>query len=288
MARNLKNLIKASGYAGTSGQSFRNHVAGAASGVKMSDYNMGNPAWTNTPNPSTTYATPTTFSNLTLTLGVYNAKASQIQETTTASWQVAYISPLSTASATLNSVSWASNVATVSITVNGELTTGTPTTTASVWYQGYTYPYLPYGGSGNTDPNTCSPDCETAFNVSFTMSANPVAASGSTTNNLSVQYVPDKYGAQYNPTIWGPGPTAGGTWTVNQDRRPGAQPTVDAVQWATDASFTNVVSTSQTYTISSDNNNYTELYLRYKLDGAGSWTDYPSNPLVWQDPRNDT
>ena len=288
MPRTLQRLIIASGNAGTSGQSFRNHVAGAVSGTKMSDYNIDSPAWTNTPSAVTTYPTPTTFSNLTLTLGVYNAKASQIQETTAAGWSVAYISPLSTASASINSVSWASNVATVSVTINGELTTGTPVTTASVWYQGYTNPVLPYGGSGNTDPSNCSPDCTTAFDVAFTMSANPIAASGSTTNNLSVQYVPDKFGAQFNPTIYGPGPTAGGQWTVNQDRRPGAQPTVDAVEWATDAGFTNVVSTSQTYVISSDNNTYTELYLRYKIDGAGSFTDYPSNPLIWQDPRNDT
>src|SRR5690348_9138175 len=40
MPRDLLNLIKASGYAGTSGQSFRNNVTGAASGAKMSDYNL--------------------------------------------------------------------------------------------------------------------------------------------------------------------------------------------------------------------------------------------------------
>jgi hypothetical protein len=40
MPYTLFHLIKASGNAGTSGQSFRNHVTGAASGTKMSDYKI--------------------------------------------------------------------------------------------------------------------------------------------------------------------------------------------------------------------------------------------------------
>jgi hypothetical protein len=41
MPRALRNLIWASGNAGTAGQSFRNHVLGAASGARMSDYVIG-------------------------------------------------------------------------------------------------------------------------------------------------------------------------------------------------------------------------------------------------------
>lgn len=286
--RGLRRLIQAkSGTLGSNGQSFRNNVVNV-NGASMGQYKMESPSWSNVPSSSTTYASTHTFSNLTLTIGTYNARASEIQETAVSAWSAFYISPLSTASVTVNSVSWSGAVGTVSLTIYGELTTGTPTASVSVWYQGYTYPYLPYGGSGNTDPNVCSPNCETAYNVNFTFSAGAVPASGSTTNNLSVQYIPDDYGAAFNPTMYGPGPTAGSTWSVTQDRRPGATPTIDAVQWATDSGFTNVVSSSNPYTISSDNNTNVSYYLRYKLNGAANWTNWASNPVVWQDPRNDT
>ena len=45
MARTLLNLIKASGYSGVAGQSFRNNVTGAGTGVKMSDYNLDGWVW---------------------------------------------------------------------------------------------------------------------------------------------------------------------------------------------------------------------------------------------------
>lgn len=47
--RDLLNLIKCSGYAGTSGQSFRNNVTGAASGTKMSDYKVTDWIWDGLP-----------------------------------------------------------------------------------------------------------------------------------------------------------------------------------------------------------------------------------------------
>lgn len=286
--RGLIRLILAkTGTAGVATDSFRDNVVNV-NGASMAQYIMESPSWSNVPSSSTTYATPHTFSNITITIGTYNARASEIQETTTAGWSAFYISPLSTASVSINSVSWSGNVGTLSLTVQGELTTGTPTSSVSVWYQGYTYPYLPYGGSGNTDPNNCSPDCETAFNVNFTFDVGAIPASGSTTNNLSVQYIPDDYGAAFNPTMYGPGPTAGGVWSVTQNRRPGATPVLTAIQWATDSGFTNVVSSSNPYTISSNNNTNVSYYLRYKLDGAANWTNWASNPVTWLDPRNDT
>jgi len=48
-SHDLIQLIKCSGYAATSGQSFRNHVAGAASGAKMSDYIVTALDWTGGP-----------------------------------------------------------------------------------------------------------------------------------------------------------------------------------------------------------------------------------------------
>ena len=286
--RGLIRLILAkTGTAGVATDSFRDNVVNV-NGASMAQYIMESASWSNVPSSVTTYVTPHTFSNITITIGTYNARASEIQETTTASWGAFYISPLSTASVTINSVSWASNVGTLSLTVQGELTTGTPVSSVSVWYQGYTSPVLPYGPSGNTNPNDCSPNCETAYNVNFTFDAGAIPASGSSTNNLSVQYIPDDYGAAFNPTMYGPGPTAGSVWSVTQDRRPGATPVITAVQWATDSGFTNVVSSSATYTISSDNNTNVSYYLRYKLDGAASYTNWASNPVVWQDPRNDT
>jgi hypothetical protein len=286
--RGLTRLIQAiSGTLGSAGQSFRNNVINV-NGASMAEYKMEGSSWANTPNPSTTYADSVTFTTLQMTITTYGARAGTIRNTALSAWSVAYISPLSTAGATVNSVSWSTNVATLSVTINGELTTGTPVSSVSVWYQGYTNPYLPYGPSGNTDPSNCSPNCETAYNVNFTFDPGAIPASGSTTNNLSLSFVPDNYGAGFNPAIYGPGPGAGNTWSVTQNRRPGATPVLTAIQWATDSGFTNVVSSSNPYTISSDNNTNVSYYLRYKLDGAANYTTWASNPVVWQDPRNDT
>lgn len=297
MPKNLRALIVASGYAGTAGQSFRNHVAGAGTGVKMSDYLMASPSWANAPDGITTqYMTPTTFSTFEVTLGVYGSKASLIRNAGTSAWSLSYISPLNTASVVLNSVSWSGAVGTLNFTLNGEITTGTPTVAASAWYNDSEYPsgwltgapYLPYGYDGNTDPTNCSPDCTSSFIVTFAFTATPVAASGYTDNELRFAFTPDMYAAGFNPNLFAPGPGAGPSYTVRQNRRAGATVTVDAVEWATDSAFTNVVSYGQTYSISSDNNTTASVYLRYKLDGASSWTEHPSNPITWQDPRDDT
>lgn len=293
--RGLIRLINAkTGTEGVANDTFTGKVVNTA-GASMAQYKINDPAWSNEPSDVTVYANTYTFSTFTLTLNEFNTRASEIQETTTSAWSVSYISPYSTAGATLNSISWASGVGTLNLTINGELTTGTPSATVSVWYQGYSYPYLPYGGSGNTDSSICidpnypyTDDCSTAFNVSFTFSAGAVAASGSSTNTLYLSYVPDDYGAAFNPTIYGKGPTSATGWSINQDRRAGANPTIDAVEWATDSGFTNVVSTSNPYTISSDNNTSVSYYLRYKLDGAGSFTNYSGNPVSWTDPRQDS
>lgn len=295
MPRNLRALIIASGYAGTAGQTFRNHVAGAASGATMRQYIMESPAWANAPSSSTVYPATQNFGSMTLTINTYGSRASNIHNTATGAWSLSYISPLNTASVVLNSVSWASNVCTLNFTLYGEITTGSPTVNASVWYATSAYPSgwptadpnLPYGSSGNTDPTNCSPDCTTSFLVTFSFTASPVAASGNTTNDLRLAYTPDNYAAGFNPNLYGPGPGGGPSYSVQQDRRPGATVTIDAVEWASDAAFTTIVGTGQTYSISSDNTTTATVYLRYKLNGASSWTEYPSNPINWQDPRDD-
>lgn len=65
MARTLRDLIRACGHAGTSGQSFRNHVTGAVTGVHMSQYIVS--AWqlNNLPAPEFDYDSGTVF-NLTV------------------------------------------------------------------------------------------------------------------------------------------------------------------------------------------------------------------------------
>ncbi len=298
MARNLKNLIIASGYAGVSGQSFRNHVTGSGTGTAMSDYNMGSPSWTNGFTQllsGAPYPTPYTKTDLTLTLGLFNSKADKIQSKNLSNWTLSVISPGSTASGSLNSISWSGNIGTLNLTLFGELTTGTPTTNLTRWYQGYTSPYVPFETTIGP-PYTCTTlencgncvsDCTTSYNVDFTFSVNGISASGSADSDIYLSYAPDNYSAGYNPPIYGPGPTGGSSWSITQNRRDGSIPVVTSIEWATDSGFTNVVSTSTTYTISSDHLANVDVYLRYKLDGAGSWTEHPSNPINWTDPRND-
>lgn len=296
--RGLTRLIAASRVTntgdGTTGESFLNNVTGSGVAVSMSNYIMTASSWSNTPAaPPTLYASESTFTNLTVTFGTFGSKASLIQNKTTSGWTVSYISPLNTATATFNSISWSGGTGTLNLSINGEITPGTPTTSVTVWYTGYVNPYLPYGGLDNTDPAVCYPDCETAYNVTFTFSAGAIAADGSTTNDLYLSYIPDRFGAAFNSTVYGAGPGPATSWQILQERRAGATPTIDEVQWATDSGFTNIVSYTTTHTISSTNNtdetNGGRFYLRYKLNGAGSFTNWNSgNPIDWVDPRNDT
>jgi hypothetical protein len=305
--RGLQRLIRASRVTdtgdGTAGESFLNNVTGSGTSVSMSNYIMTASSWSNTPSaPPTLYSNIHTFTDLTLTFDTFGSKASLIQAkgVGSPSWAVSYQSPFSTATATLNSISWASGVGTLNLTINGELTPGTPTTSVTAWYQGYTSPCVPFetnntGGPGGcyvctntSNCGNCLNDCTTSYYVDFTFSAGAIAASGSSTNDLYLSYGPDRFASAFNSTVYGPGPTVMESWQILQSRRAGANPTIDAVQWATDSGFTNVVSTSTTYTISSDNNTDVSYYLRYKLDGAGSWTEWAGNPVQWIDHRNDT
>ena len=294
--RGLIRLIKAkTGTEGGGGQSFSGSVA-SASGASMAQYKINDPVWSNEPSDVTVYPSSSTFTDLTLTLNEYNARASEIHETTTGSWTVSYISPYATATATLNSISWATDVGTLNLTINGELTPTAGTPTVTIWYQGYNSPYLPYGGTGNTDPQICidpnppyTDGCTTAYDVNFTFSVGQAAASGSSVNTLYLSYAPDDYGAAFNPTIYGKGPTVATGWDITQNRRAGIVSTIDAVQWSDDSGFSNIVSSSNPLTISSDNNTVAgPYYLRYKLDGAADWTNYAGNPVSWTDPRDDS
>ena len=294
--RGLIRLIKASsGTDGVATNSFRYNVTAAANGVGMADYKINSPSWSNTPlGPgSYTYPNDTNITNITLTLGEFASNAVYIQSTDASQWSIGYIGE-GTQQATINSVSWASNVATVSINLKGALTAGLSGVNVSVpWYPGYSYASstVPYGDgycySGG--PCNCSPDCCTYYNVLFSMDAYGPAASGYSDNDLSLTYVPDDYNAAFNPTIYGPGPTFVSTWPVRQNRRAGAVPTVSYVEWhdsAYGAGYYDpspIITTSFYY--SSNGDSQVGYYMRYKLDADVSWTNY--GLVSWQDPRPD-
>lgn len=66
MAWTLKDLIKASGYSGVAGQSFRSNVLGAATGAKVSDYKQTAASWdtqtfSGLHNPNDSYVCTLTF-----------------------------------------------------------------------------------------------------------------------------------------------------------------------------------------------------------------------------------
>lgn len=299
--RGLQRLIRASRVSdtgdGTTGESFLNNVTGSGAAVSMSNYIMTASSWSNTPaGPPFSYPSAHTFSDLTINFATFGNKASLIQNKTTGNWSVSYTSPLGTSTATLNSISWSGGTGTLNLTINGELTPGTPSTAVTVWYDGYEQPFVPFATTvgppyecNGFPPNICSnctSDCETTYDVLFSFSATAVAASGTSTNTLFLNYNPDRFAAGFNHIAYGPGPTVTDTWEILQDRR-GGTVTIDAVQWATDSGFTNVVSNSANFTISSDDQTTATYYLRYKLNGATSWTEWSGNPVVWSDPRTD-
>lgn len=92
MGKNLISLLKASGEAGTDGQSFR-MVDGAADTVKMTDYLVGDLVLSGTlPVDSVelpgAYASGTTFGTINVGIGSYGAQAHQIRKSGTTGFTI--------------------------------------------------------------------------------------------------------------------------------------------------------------------------------------------------------
>lgn len=271
MPADLVELIKASGNAGTAGQSFLNHVTGATGGVSMTDYQLGSVnSYSGVPlTPvENTYATPQTW-NIDVTFSNYGSKFNQIRRNGTTPWLF-----LGTANHVLNSVSWNDGTATVTLnsTVEGDYDAGTLQTLSSfsAWHTGYTAP--------TQNPNSGS------VNVSvFPEVSGGGSPSGTTDFTLQWRYDPDT--ATFNSNMT----TSSFSFRMNKKAYP-AWTTTHEWEMHTDSNYNNVVGTNS-YTFSSDENYDADVgYIRYRIKAAynggtpGSWSNY--GVIHWTDPRD--
>ena len=209
MALTLRDLIKASGNAGTTGQSFRNHVTGAGSGVGMRQYVAGLTFDVTDVLPSTehTYASGSSVYTRIIYLST-GTKFSQIRQNGTTPWtQIGSAS--TTGGLRPSSVVWddTGRTATANYTLIGEYDSNTLQSLNSfqAWFLGYTNPARP-------DDNDTG---------GYTVRASPVVTgggspSGSTTMTYQWQYVPDI--GPFNPTYTDPTSV---TVAVNRRAYPG-------------------------------------------------------------------
>lgn len=190
MARDLVKLIKAGGvYAGISGQSFRNHVAGATSGAFMHEYDLW--AWEfsgSVPAPELIYTGPQSFAmNLTFSQG---SRAGNIKRTGAAAVLIpSSVPPGAGVGFSLNSILAADSGSQITVDVAPAFNPSAHPVQNSGWFDGYSPPTAPAGQAGEP----------------VTMYHSLVGAGGSGNQIVSwwVEYTPGKDNdpAGYNPKL---------------------------------------------------------------------------------------
>ena len=270
----LRQLIIASGFAGTTGQSFRNHVTGAGSGVKASDYEIETASFTSPfESPPYIYG-DNSFHVITASFAVFNSKASLILNKTTGAWAVTptEIDGGTGFSAAIQSVTWAYPTASLAVLLRGAYTPGTPSVTTDVYYIDYTYPSIP--------PDNAS------YLVKFSITSGSVAASGTGSMYINVSITPDQSGAAFNSAM--NNASVLNNFRVSVYRRENPSQPIE-VEWHTNSSFTSLHTTNMNFNISSDPNTDTSYWVRYRnLGSSDSWTlPGGTGEVHWMDPRTD-
>lgn len=270
MSQDLIKLIQASGNAGSTGQSFANHVTGSGAGVGMLDYSIsGSVSWTGQPLPPNeqTYNSGQTFS-LVGTFSQYGSKWPLIRRNgaTNPPWNVR-----GSVTTTINSITWNDEASTVTagVTTFGEYDQNTVPTLNSLFFY-----YTQY------NPPDIPPD-NNEYVVRIRVDATGGgSASGYDDLTLELGYLPDT--ALFNPTLITP------TWDIRINKR--ALPswsTIHDVEGYTDNTYT----TPKALQFLSDNNTTYDAYVRYRIKAeynggvVGDWVNY--GQVTWTDPRAD-
>lgn len=269
MTWDLLHLIIASGYAGTAGQSFRNHVTGSGAGAKLSDYKITAWDWQNGPDTAPVggaYSGEQSFSiDISFTQGsrAFNIKrvGSVIvfnpETGNNANGYDAWVVSQSVLSGALDSA-LTLHIVPPYTTVFGGSIDGT------AWYRDYPRPDIPPEGLGTLP-------------VTFTVTlAN--GAGGSTVENLrfSFTYVPDI--GPFNPTL------TKQYLNIPFNTRGYELDDFD-YEWHANSSYTSLVTTAQSFEYESDPQDTVTYWLRYKRTVDSTWTNAGS--VTWTDNRID-
>lgn len=268
----LRDLIRASGYAGTSGQSFRNNVAGAASGAKMSDYkcngwafSTGGTAPDTAPVGGAYDGTQTFDMDIDFTQG---SRASYIKRT----GAMLVFDPLTSsngagyeAHVVSQSVVGAASGSHVQISVTPPYATGTGSsiTKGTPWYVGYTNPSMPPAGMGTM---------QVRFFVQFTNGTNtPVVVN----TQFQFSYTPDI--GPFNPTLV--------KEYINIPFHKRLDTLLDYdIEYHANSTYTSLAGGGVSFDVDTNPGDSFTYWIRYRLKGStGSWTNLGSE--TWHDAR---
>lgn len=265
MPRDLISLIRACGYAGTSGQSFRNNVRGAVSGSRMSYYILD--GWGNW---TSDYAGGTlaynAFINLTYLMNGRSLWTNIRNNLTVLANDGT--DPTSTGSASITSGA-TPNAGSNSLQV--QVRGGTKIIQLHRVFTGINKQWSDYGTEPNPNPVTVASDIQITANFTSNGSETPDAY----TYDLHIHYPGD---GDFNPPLDYSFPiTVMGTVSVDS--------TAAVVEWYSDSGYTTLYDegTSGQTRVTSGGSGPTSgsLWMRYKDNG--SWVNY--GQVDWFDPR---
>lgn len=274
MPGQLREAIIASGNAGTSGQSFRNHVTGAVSGAKLSDYKLtavafsGQPTTGGGPYPAEqTFAITATFTR--------NSRAHNIQRNVSAAWQLTVTEP-------------GTEVALESFSSNGSPSGASHTLNIRVKGK--------QTGSPSVSPVATQPGSEPAsgvpWAVQWTCNFSGLGGTGTTAFDITWSYDPDT--STFSPTLTN-------VWSATFGNRGYDENADFDFEWRTaDSGGGTLISTARQFTLTSDSNSIypsdingllnaetATLYLRWRIKttsgGNGTWNNYGA--VACTDPR---
>lgn len=262
--RTILRLIQASGYAGTSGQSFRNNVPGAVSGARTSDYYLdgwGN--WTNSYSGGTLAYNAT----VTLTFDLYaGGRWYNLPRKPLVALANDGTDPTSTGSASVVS---GALMLPGSNTVQMQVRGGTKIVQLHRVFNGISKQWTEYGTEPNPNPVSVASDIDIFAQFTSTGSTTPDAYS----YTLHLHYPGD--GDFNDPLDFSFPVTVMGNVTTDN--------TAASVEWHTNSSYTALYTTGALARVESGGSGPTSgsLWMRYKDNGA--WVNY--GQVDWFDPR---
>lgn len=272
MTYTLKDLIIASGYAGTAGQSFRNNVASAVTGAAMTDYKCTAWAFSGDPAVGTTYSDNASFTiSITFTQG---SRAQYIKRTGSSVLVLLdgigpdYVGTMPThnsgfqiasSSHTINAV--ATGTLSVTLRAPSALPSGY---TGSAWFDGYTSPAYPTYNGVDADP------------IHFRGAVSFGSGAGTPTlQAFSISYAPDT--GPFNLTLYQ-------TFPITMFMRSTDTSTsLYDWEWHYNSSYTSLRGTGPGVFEASIPGNSWTYYLRAKPTGTSTWTNVGA--VTFTDPR---
>lgn len=260
MTFDLKSLIQASGYSGSSGQSFRNHVLGAATGAKLSDYKCTDWTFSGDPAPELTYSDGAHFA-ISITFS-QNSRVDYIKRTGNSISINPGLSPTGfNVTAASSSVVAASAGSAASVTVSAPYN-GTRSYSGTAWFDGYISPAQP--SDSTSDP------------VRFQAVVAASGASGSQACSFTFSFAPDSGG--FNPTL-------SHTFSLTMNNRSySTDASTYLWNWSTTSDFSSIVGTASSYVLNSAPGETHTLYLRGRATVSDVWTNVGAVTFV--DPRS--